>query len=445
MSASVTTVVDAPYDVTADRTSLRSMRLTNWVLVALVAGLLLGAAISATDNAALRGLVSMLEPLGTLWVNAIRMTVIPLVISLLVVGVASLSDLRAIRRLGARALLVFLVLLVGAAVAAAAIAPAVFAGLTIDPRASAALRASAASSAEAMAEGMRSLPTFGQWLVSLVPANPIKAAADGAMLPLIVFTLLFAIALGRLAPDARRTIVGGFQAVADTMMTLVRGVIALAPIGVFALIVPLAARMGVAAAGAVAYFVVAVSLAFLLIVALLYPVAAIGGRVSVRRFARAALPAQVVALTSSSSIASLPALIDGAERGLGIPRPITGFVLPLAVATFKIATPVGWSVAPLFLARLYGVDLGAADMATLVFTAILTSFSTPGVPQGGYLLLAPVLVSVGLPAEGVGILIAVDAIPDRFATLLNVTGDLTATAVVARQPVAVGSDETGPP
>ena len=417
------------------------MRLTNRVIVALIAGLALGAAIAATENASLLALVSMLEPLGTLWVNAIRMTVIPLVISLLVVGVASLSDLGVIRRLGARALLVFLALLVGTAIVAAVIAPAILRGLSIDPQASAALRATAASSAEAMAEGVRTLPTFGQWLVSLVPPNPIKAAADGAMLPLIVFTLLFAVAVGRLAPDARRTIVGGFQAIADTMLMLVRGIIALAPIGVFALIVPLAARLGVAAAGAVAYYVVATSLAFLLVVALLYPVAMFGGRVSLRRFARAALPAQVVALTSSSSIASLPALIDGAERGLGISRTITGFVLPLAVATFKIATPVGWCVAPLFLARLYGVDLGAADVATLLLTAVLTSFSTPGVPQGGYLLLAPTLVSVGLPAEGVGILIALDAIPDRFATLLNVTGDLTAATVVARQPMSVANGD----
>jgi Na+/H+-dicarboxylate symporter len=413
------------------------MRLTNRVVVALIAGLALGTAISATDNATLLALVSMLEPLGTLWVNAIRMTVIPLVISLLVVGVTSLSDLGVIGRLGARALVVFVVLLAGTALVAAVLAPAIFRELTIDPQASAALRASAASSAEAMAQGVRSLPTFGQWVVSLVPANPVRAAADGAMLPLIVFSLVFALAVGRLPPETRQMLVGGFQAIADTMMMLVRGVIALAPIGVFALIVPLAARLGVAAAGAVAYYVVAISLAFLLIVALLYPVALVGGGVSMRRFARAALPAQVVALTSSSSIASLPALIDGAERGLGISRTISGFVLPLAVATFKIATPVGWSVAPLFLARLYGVELGASEIATLLFTSILTSFSTPGVPQGGYLLLAPVLVSVGLPAEGVGILIAVDAIPDRFATLLNVTGDFTAVTIVARRSVGV--------
>jgi proton glutamate symport protein len=413
------------------------MRLTNRVVVALIAGLALGTAISATDNATLLALVSMLEPLGTLWVNAIRMTVIPLVISLLVVGVTSLSDLGVIGRLGARALVVFVVLLAGTALVAAVLAPAVFRELTIDPQASAALRASAASSAEAMAQGVRSLPTFGQWVVSLVPANPVRAAADGAMLPLIVFSLVFALAVGRLPRETRQMLVGGFQAIADTMMMLVRGVIALAPIGVFALIVPLAARLGVAAAGAVAYYVVAISLAFLLIVALLYPVALVGGGVSMRRFARAALPAQVVALTSSSSIASLPALIDGAERGLGISRTISGFVLPLAVATFKIATPVGWSVAPLFLARLYGVELGASEIATLLFTSILTSFSTPGVPQGGYLLLAPVLVSVGLPAEGVGILIAVDAIPDRFATLLNVTGDFTAVTIVARRSVGV--------
>ena len=408
------------------------MRLTNRVLIALVVGLALGIAIAATDNAALLGLVSMIEPVGTLWVNAIRMTVIPLVVALLIVGVASLSDLRVVGRLGARAIVVFVALLAGVALLAAALGPSLFARLAIDAQSSAALRASVASAAGATAEGLRTLPTFGQWLVSLVPANPIKAAADGAMLPLLVFSFLFALAITRLGPEPRRTIVGGFEAIAETMMALVRGVIALAPIGVFALIVPLAARLGMAAAGAVAYYVVAMSLACLLITVLLYPVAVFAGHVGARRFARAALPSQVVAFTSSSSIASLPALIDGAEQGLGLSPTVTGFVLPLAVTTFKIGTPITWSVAALFLARLYGVHLGPAETATLVTTAILTSFSTPGVPQGGFLLLAPVLVSVGLPAEGVGLLIALDAIPDRFATMLNVTGDLTATTVIAR-------------
>jgi Na+/H+-dicarboxylate symporter len=399
------------------------MRPTTRVVVALLAGLALGVAIFATENASLIALVSMIEPVGILWVNAIRMTVIPLVVSLLIVGVSSLSDLGVIRQLGARILIVFVGLLVGGAVVAALVAPAIVSGLTIDPEASAALRASGQSAAQELAEGMRTLPTFGQWLVSLVPANPIKAAADGAVLPLIIFSLLFGLAITRLAPDARRSLVSAFQAIADTMMTLVRGIIALAPIGVFALILPVAARLGTAAAGAVGYYVVAISLAFAVMTLLHYPVAM--------------LRARIVAFTSSSSIASLPAMIEGAEAGLGMPRSLSGFVLPLGAATLKVATPIGWCVAALFLGKLYGVSLGSTEIATLLIASILTSFSTPGVPQGGFLLLAPVLVSIGLPAEGVGILIALDAIPDRFATVLNVTGNLTAATVIARSPAEV--------
>lgn len=411
------------------------MRPTNRVVIALIAGLVLGAAISATDNASLIALVSMIEPVGTLWVNAIRMTVIPLVVALLIVGVSSLSDLGIIRDLGVRTLVVFAGLLVGGALVAAVVAPVIVSGLAIDPQSSASLRASATSSAEGLSEGMRTLPSFAQWLVSLVPANPIKAAADGAVLPLIIFSLLFGLAITRVAPDVRRTLVSAFQAIADTMMTLVRGVIALAPIGVFALILPVAARLGAAAAGAVGYYVVAISLAFVIMSLLHYPVAMLlGGRNALRQFPRAALPAQIVAFTSSSSIASLPAMIEGAERGLGMPRAMAGFVLPLAVATLKVATPIGWCVAALFLGKLYGVSVGSTEIATLLTASVLMSFSAPGVPLAGFLLLAPVLVSIGLPAEGVGILVALDAIPDRFATVLNVTGNLTAATVIARRP-----------
>jgi len=167
--------------------------------------------------------------------------------------------------------------------------------------------------------------------------------------------------------------------------------------------------------------------------ALLYPAVAIFGGIPIRRFARAALPAQLIAFSSSSSIASLPALVESAERGLGLPSRVSGFVLPLAVSMFKIAGPVSWTIGALFVGWFYGIPLGMRELGTIAFAACFLAFAAPGIPRGAFIMLTPLFLAIGLPAEGIGILIAVDALPDTFATVLNVTGDLAATAIVARQ------------
>ncbi|HYM28951.1 MAG TPA: cation:dicarboxylase symporter family transporter, partial [Steroidobacteraceae bacterium] len=147
---------------------------------------------------------------------------------------------------------------------------------------------------------------------------------------------------------------------------------------------------------------------------------------------RAALQPQLIAFSSSSSIAALPALVEAGERALALPARITGFVLPLAVSTFKVAAPVSWTVGALFVGWFYGIPLHAQALATVAFAAVFLAFAVPGVPRGAFILLAPLFVAIGLPPEGIGILIAVDALPDTFATALNVTGDLAAAALVAR-------------
>jgi Na+/H+-dicarboxylate symporter len=252
------------------------------------------------------------------------------------------------------------------------------------------------------------------------------------MVPLILFTLVFALAIAHGPASTRSTLVGFFQALADAMLMLVRWIVKVAPIGVFALVLPLAARAGTTLAGAIGFYIVAYAGASLVISALLYPVVALVGRIPIARFARAALPAQLIAFSSSSSIASLPALVESAEGGLGLPAPITGFVLPLSVSTFKLAAPVSWTVGALFIGWFYGVPLHTRELATIAFAAVFLAFAAPGIPRGAFIMLTPLFLAIGLPAEGIGILIAVDAIPDTFATVLNVTGDLAAAALVAR-------------
>jgi len=407
------------------------MKESNRVLVALVAAILLGILISASGSVALANFADAIAPVGTLWVNAIRMTVIPLVVSLLITGVASASDVRAIGRLGGRSLLVFVLLSASVAIVVIPLAAVVFGMLPPSIGARPSLPAGAAEAAGQIASSGQQ-QTVSSWLTSLIPTNPIAAAANGAMLPLIIFTLLLAVAIARSTPDARATLLAFFRALGDAMLLLVRWIIMLAPIGVFALVLPLAVHAGAAMAGGIGFYVVAYSIACIVVILLLYPVVAIFGGIPIPRFARAALPSQLIAFSSSSSLASLPALVESAEDGLGLPKTITGFVLPLAVSTFKIAAPVSWTMGALFVGWFYGVPLHARELATIAFATVFLTFGVPGIPRGAFIMLAPLFTAIGLPVEGIGILIAVDALPDLFATTLNVTGDLAAAALVSK-------------
>lgn len=398
------------------------------VLVALAVAIIAGAAIAASGNPTALRLADSVSPIGSLWISAIRMTVLPLIASLIVTGIASAADGKSLGRLGKRTVITFFLMLAGMA---AVIVPLARLAFTIFPDgARPSLPPGAAETAVEVA-GAGQAHSFSAWLATLLPSNPVAAAANGDMVPFVLFVLLFAIAIAKSPAASRATLVGFFRAVGDAMMTLVRGVILLAPIGVPALLLPVAAHAGAALVGTIGLYIVTYSLACLFCVALLYPVVAFFGRISIPRFARAALPGQTIAFSSSSSVASLPALVRAAEVDLALPLDVTGFTLPLAAAMFKIAGPVTWTVGALFVGWFYNVPLGASALATIGFASIFLAFAAPGIPRGGFIMLTPLLVAVGLPAEGVGLLIAVDAIPDVFATVLNATGYLAATVVVA--------------
>ena len=407
------------------------------VLIGLVAGFALGMLLTASGDRAVRVALAIAEPAGALFVNAIRMTVIPLVVASLLVAVATAPDPRTVGTVGVRALLLFLAVLFAGATFAALFAPPLFALVPIDPAATAALRASATSAAPATA----SIPSVLQWLVDLVPANPFKSASDGAILPLIVFALAAGIALARIAPERGAVVIRFFEGVNDAMILLVRWILAFAPLGVFALAIPLAVRAGSSAAGAlVSYIVVAVVLTVAFSAIVLYPLAAVGGRMSLARFARACLPAQAVAFGSRSSMAALPVMIETARDRMLLPPAITGFFLPLATATFRAGSAVAQTVSVIFVAHLFGVSLGPLQLATIAVTIALTTFSIPAIPGGSILVLVPVLVAAGVPAEGIGVLLGVDTIPDMFRTTGNVTGDLAVAAVLGRPRRVAGGD-----
>jgi Na+/H+-dicarboxylate symporter len=220
------------------------------------------------------------------------------------------------------------------------------------------------------------------------------------------------------------------QGIADGMQRLVAGILDLAPIGVFALAVPLASKLGLAAAGAViVYIVLVVTLTILLGALLLYPVGVVFGSMSPRAFFSFCAPPQAVAFASRSSIAALPAMVESAERA-NMPPAVSRFILPVAASVFRVGGAVAQPVGVLFLARLYGIMLTPAQLALVAVTVILTTFAVPGVPGGSIIAMVPVLTAVNLPIEGIGILLAVDTIPDMFRTTANVTGSMTLAAVL---------------
>ncbi len=399
------------------------------VLIALGAGLAGGAAIAASGAPVLLAAADWVTPIGTIWVNAIRMTVIPLVVSLVITGVAGATDLKSIGRLGTRTVLVFIAMI---AACATVMMPLFVFAYSLIPALGARppLPAGAAEAASQVAASDQAVG-FVPWLVSLIPTNPVAAAADGNMVSLVLFTLMLAVAIAQSPAGSRETLLGFFRALADAMLVLVRWVVAAAPIGIFGLMLPLAAHGGAAVAGAVGIYIVLYSIGCIVATLLVYPAVAMLGGVSIAAFTRAALPAQLIAFSSSSSMASLPALVESSAR-LGLPERVTGFVLPVAVSTFKFAGPVAWTSGALFIGYFYGIPLGLTQFMTIAFAAVFLAFAAPGVPRGAFLMLTPLFLAIGLPAEGIGILIAADALPDLFATVLNVTGDLAAAVLVAR-------------
>ncbi|MBP1636123.1 MAG: sodium:dicarboxylate symporter [Acidobacteria bacterium] len=405
------------------------MSFTLKVLAGLLAGLALGIGIASAGEGPWQGLPGLVEPIGLLFVGAIRMTVIPLVIAGLIAGVAGMGDARAVGRLGGRAVLLFLAFVAAATLFSVGAAYPLLRGLAFDPGTAARLRAGDL----AAGAGTPALPSWSQWLVDLVPVNPFKAASDGAILPLIVFALAFGLALTAVDPGRRRAVVTLLHGVTDAMLVLVGWVLVFTPLGVFGLALPLGARLGLTAAGALLAYIgllSAVSAAFIGLV--LYPAAVLIGRVPLGQFARAAAAAQTVAFSSRSSLAALPAVYAAARGGLGWPEELTSFFVPLAASTFRVGGAIAQAVAVLFAAALYGVALAPAQLAAVVLTVVVTSFTIPGIPAGAVITMAPVLASAGVPAEAIGLLIGVDTIPDMFRTMANVTGWFTGGSILAR-------------
>jgi len=426
--------VPAEPDIPQRKKSRRS--LTIWALLALVAGLGLGLALHGSEAPLVARLAEGVVPLGQFWFAALRLIVVPLVVTQTLVAIAGPRNGEAIGTLGLKALVVFVLMLVAGGIFTILVTPPLLALYPVEPATAEALRAGTSVPASATEMASARVDSFGEWLVGLVPESLPAAFSGREILPLLLVAIAFGLAVNRLPSEPRHLLARVFQALADSMMVVVGWILVLTPLGIFALSFQMALRAGLDAAGVMLVFAVLTSLMLLAFTALLYPATAILARIPIGRFARAVAPAQLIATATSSSLASLPALVEGARDVLRLPASATGFVLPLAVSTFKVNRTVSSTVKLLFLAHVFHVPLGPGQIASFLVTVLIMSFSSVGVPGGGVAFRTmPAYLAAGLPIEGVVILEAVDAIPDVFKTITNVTGDMSAAAILSRQPV----------
>ncbi len=400
------------------------------VLLALLLGAAAGLSLTAHDPALALQVAEFARPIGRLWLNALQMTVVPLVTALVIVGVNTASNAAASGRTARNAIIVFIVLLVASASFAAAVTPALLGLVPHDSQTLQTFRAALHAP-----EVQATPPTAAQWIASLIPSNALAAAASSAMLPLVVFAMFFGFALSRQEAARRERLLEIVKTVGDTMITVVRWVLWAAPLGVFALVLVVCAEVGMSVLGVLGYYIVLMCVVYILITLLLYVVALVAAGEGLRRFASALVPVQVIAGSTQSSLAALPAMIDSARNRLGYPAALTSLVLPMAVSLFRVTSPAQYIAVASFIAWLYGIDISVSQYAVAVLLAAAISMGSTGLPgQANFMTNnMPVTQSLGLPVEPIGVLLAVDTIPDAFCTIGNTTGDMAATAIVAKR------------
>ncbi len=388
----------------------------------LLAGLAFGLLATATGNPLLISLATGVRPLGTLFVNAIQMVVIPLVVCVIFVGIARLGDLRKAGRLGGSSILFFWLTTI----------PAILIGMGLMVLA---LRFSPEVAVPAVEESTaREFPGMLEFLVTLVPRNPFQAAASGALLPLIVFAAIFAAAAGTLPAEKRASLLDLADTITETLVTIVYWILWIGPIGLFGLTAPVTAELGWSLLASLGVFILTVIVGLFVFIGLVYvPAARFLGGLPLRTYLRGTIGACTVGFSATSSVATFPVMLADAEAKLGVSPTTTRLVLPLAASLNRAGSALFQGASVVFLASLYDVPLPAAAMAAAVFATFLASMTVAPVPSASIVSLVPTLDTVGIPQAGLAILLGIDRIPDMFRSATNVLGHMTASAVVDRR------------
>jgi proton glutamate symport protein len=406
------------------------------ILIGLVAGVVVGTFANWAGLTWLQDLLQMIEPIGTVFIRLIMMIVIPLVVASLILGTASLGDIRKLGRLGGKTVGIYLLTTAAAVMIGLLISNIVRPGSRIDPTTRDTIAASLADDAAGRMTMAAEKPSVGETLMNMIPTNPFAAAANGELLPLIIFSIIFGAAVSLVAQDRRDTVLSFFNGVNDAVMIVIDWVMKLAPYAVFALVGSVVSTFGLDLLRSLALYCLVVSGGLLLHVLITYMslvrfVVGMSPLVFVRRI----IEAPLVGFSTSSSSATLPVTMEVAQEKLGVSRETSSFVLPLGATINMDGTALYQAVAVMFIAQIYGVPMGVGEQLTIVLTATLASVGAAGVPSAGIITLILVLQSVGLGAHvqtGIALILGVDRILDMLRTAVNVTGDLTVASIVAK-------------
>ena len=399
-------------------------------LIALVAGLALGAAAVGPPVGWRGAALDVTSFVGTLWLNALKMTVIPLVVTLLVVGIAKSREAASAGRIAARSV-AWIVAICTASAAFGTASILLLMNLFPLPRGTAEGLQAALAGVEAKAS--QPLPGIADFFKGVIPDNVFAAATNGDILPLVVFSALFALALAGISEQGRRSVVGLFEAIADAVLIIIGWVLWLAPVGVFALAYTVGSAAGGSAFAGFGHYVILISLVGILVTLAGYPLAIIAGRIGAAAFTRGMIAPQAVAISTRSSLASLPAMLSAA-RGMGVRDQVADVTLPISVALFRATGPAMNAAVSFYVAHWLGYEPTLAQMIAATAVAAIMSYGAVSLPgEVSYISsIAPINIALGIPIAPLALLVAVEMVPDIFRTVGNVTLDVAVTTAVDR-------------
>ena len=402
------------------------------LMAALIVGLVLGIAVAGMGDGVKEPLVQAAALIGGLWLDALRMTVIPLIVALLVVGVVGGADAARAGGLAAKAVVWFVGFYIFSAVFGAVMTPALLAVFPLPEAAAQALQAGLAGVDQAATAA--AVPTVADFFKTIIPPNPISAAANDQILPLVFFTAVFAFALAKVEPARRGTVLGFFEGVSDAMLRVISWVLWLAPVGVLALAFAVGAGAGGSALGAVVHYVLIISALGVVLTLVGFGIAILVAGYAPGTFLKAITGPMVVALSTRSSLASLPAMLQSAAD-LRIPQRDADVVLPLAVALFRATGPAMNIGVALYVAHWLGVEISWTAYIAGIAVAAMASIGAVSLPgQISFVTsIAPISIALGVPIEPLALLLALETIPDTFRTLGNVVLDVAVTGAVSEE------------
>jgi Na+/H+-dicarboxylate symporter len=403
-----------------------------WVLLALIVGLVGGIVATKSGDGIREPLIQITSIVGELWLNALKMTVIPLIVALLITGIARTADAARGGRIATVSIAYFLIIFLASAILGAFFTPVLTAIFPLPASAADAMQAGLASIGNSAASA--AVPSAEDFVRNVVPSNVIAAASNGDVLPLVMFTLVFALAVTRVRDQQRKTLVGFFEGISDALLVVIGWVLAIAPIGVLALAFGLGATAGGGAFAALGYYILLVSGIGVIVTLASYPVAVLAGGLKLGAFSRAVIAPQSVAFSTRSSLASLPAMLASA-RILNIREEVADVTLPMAVALFRATGPAMNLAVLFYIAEWMGLEPNLPHAIAAVFVAVLMSLSAVSLPGEISFVssIAPIGIALGIPLAPLALLIAVEMVPDIIRTLGNVTMDVAVTAAVDRR------------